>query len=822
MGAKRFILLFSALLVIATKLSAQFPNPLDFNTATNATNNGTIPIGGNDLHWTVSMTGINGTYVPAVSCGVAAGGWAIPLAANYNWITYPHACPTTTSNAIHTCLGDVDEYYKLTFNLPPAACNGISVSTPSAYCLSMDYFADNVVYGVYVNSTLYYSNPVANYGAQYGFTQANGKSLTLCNGWQPGTNTLTVRVRSGPSHTGLLARVNQTVTTSTVPPVSAVVTVTNVTCNGGNNGTASVSPSGGNGTYTYTWLPGGSITNVNTNLSAGVYTVIVSSGSCTYSTTANITQPGPFTLSVSPSSSVCQGTSTTFTAAGGTTYTWSTGSNSSSITVNTGGVYSVSASNGQGCKSTQTVALTVNPNPVMSVAGDTLLCKAGESATLTASGASTYTWLPGNFHNPVVVYNPNSNSIYTVNGTDSLGCSGTATIGVNISNFVFSVGSNTQVCSGQQATLTANGAGTYTWYPGNYNGNPVVIVPNVTQTYTVQAGVGTCSYSGVQTVSVVPLPVISIGMNTASVTCVGDPVLLTAYGGVSYVWFPGNFYSPSIIVAPSTPQTYTVIGSVGTCTGMAVQQVTVEPAVAINFSEPYLELCPGAKGTIVVNGANSYTWNPGQITGNTFTVQPDQTSTYTVTAYNGTCTTIGTINVFVNGVTANFIENSATSSYIDPVEFTNLSSNSVINNWYFSNGQTSTQTDPRISFDEPGTYVACLLTQNNIGCLDTICKAIHVGCPEDAVFIPNTFTPNDDGLNDIFRVSTVGQCLETFEMIIFDRWGENIFSSDKLEKGWDGKIKGTFAKNDVYVYMVNYTMINKKSYSKTGHVALMK
>lgn len=133
-------------------VKAQFPNPMDFNTATNATNTGTIAVGSNDLHWTAALTNSLGLYVPAVSCGnQSPGSWVNSPFPNANWITYPHTC--SPSQAEHSCLGNVDEFYKLTFNLPSTTC-GLAINTASAYCLSLDFYADNWVSEIYVNNII--------------------------------------------------------------------------------------------------------------------------------------------------------------------------------------------------------------------------------------------------------------------------------------------------------------------------------------------------------------------------------------------------------------------------------------------------------------------------------------------------------------------------------------------------------------------------------------------------------------------------------------------------------------------------------------------
>jgi gliding motility-associated-like protein len=362
----------------------------------------------------------------------------------------------------------------------------------------------------------------------------------------------------------------------------------------------------------------------------------------------------------------------------------------------------------------------------------------------------------------------------------------------------------------------------YTWTPGNFNGSSYVVSPTTSQTYTILGSVGTCTYSASQLVTVTPLPTVSILPNPPLPICPGSSVTLNANGATNYIWQPGNLSGASISVGPMSNQTYTVTGTQAGCSAEATVLVTLAPIANVSVSAP-LVLCKGDIGTLTATGASYYTWEPGGGSGSSFTVQPMQNTTYTVTASNGgTCIASTTVNVSVHYVVADFVDNSIKSTYLDPIQFTNLSVNNTYNFWYFTNQTISGEVNPTVLFDDPGVYVACLLVSDVRGCDDTLCKEIIIGCPEEALFIPNTFTPNDDGLNDVFRVSTLGQCIDSFEMDIFDRWGEVIFTTKDLAKGWDGKVKGIIAKNDVYAYLVKYTMINKKAYTKTGHVTLMK
>lgn len=801
---------------------AQFPNPADFNTATNATNTGTIPVGSNDLHWTASMTGINGTYVPAVSVGsLAPVSWAVSPYPNANWISYPHNC-APNSWPVHSCNGSIDVYYKLIVNLPVSNCAGTSVSTPSAYCLTFDYFADNWVNGIYVNGVLSFTNYIANPGGSWGFLPANRQTVSLCNNWIPGTNTVIVFTSSGSGWEGFLAQANQTVSSNYTNVLTASVAVSNPPCFNG-VGSATATGGGVSGPFTYTWLPTGGNASIANNLSPGTYSVIVGFGACTVTKTLSIV-PGSsqFSILVSPSATLCEGVSTTFTSGGAASYTWSTGSFGSSLTTSVSGIYSVTGSNINGCTDTQTVGLTVLPNPTISITGNTLVCGAGATTTLTANGANTYTWMPGNINGMTAVVSPPSSTIYTVTGAYVTGCSNTATIGILASSFIISPGPPLNICAGESATLTAGGMTNYTWTPGNLNGSVVVVTPTASQNYTVLGSVGSCTASANQLVTVTPLPTVSINPSPPPMVCPGTPVTLNASGATTYIWQPGNISGATVAVSPLSNQVYTVTGNANGCSDDATVMLTIAPSVNVSVSAPQL-ICRGNIATLSASGANYYSWEPGGGSGSTFTVQPMHTTVYTVTASNGgTCIATTTVNVNVNYVIADFSDNSIKANYIDFIDFTNLSVNNTNNFWYFTNGVISNEISPSIRFEDPGTYVACLMVSDAMGCSDTLCKAIVIGCPEDAVYIPNTFTPNDDGLNDVFRVATLGECIENFEMDIFDRWGEKIFTTKKLEKGWDGKVKNAPAKEDVYVYLVKYTMINKKAYTKTGHVMLMK
>ena len=166
---------------------------------------------------------------------------------------------------------------------------------------------------------------------------------------------------------------------------------------------------------------------------------------------------------ITGNTTICEGESTTLTANGGVSYIWSNASTGNSISVTQSGVYTVTATNAQGCSATANITVTVNPLPNVNISGNTTLC-AGNSTTLTASGADNYSWSTGDNTASIII---SAFGIYNVTGTSTAGCSGTAEVTVLVSQLpVISITGETDICAGESTTLTANGGETYLWSNG--------------------------------------------------------------------------------------------------------------------------------------------------------------------------------------------------------------------------------------------------------------------------------------------------------------------------------------------------------------------
>jgi gliding motility-associated-like protein len=165
--------------------------------------------------------------------------------------------------------------------------------------------------------------------------------------------------------------------------------------------------------------------------------------------------------------------------------------------------------------------------------------------------------------------------------------------------------------------------------------------------------------------------------------------------------------------------------------------------------------------------------------------------------------------------------NPAPSSFLNDVQFTNLSMYADTWTWYFQDDQsTSTELNPLHRFPEEGTYDVLLVTYNNNGCLDSIIYSVSVQ-EEISVFYPNSFTPNGDGMNENFQ--PIGASLEEYELTIWDRWGELIYEGNS-KMSWNGLINnsGKPAPEGVYVFRID--LISDKFEEKvvTGRVTLIR
>lgn len=255
-----------------------------------------------------------------------------------------------------------------------------------------------------------------------------------------------------------------------------------------------------------------------------------------------------------------------------------------------------------------------------------LLCPA-TSASLSITGAYDFSL----WNNLVVSSNTtaiNTPSVYIV--TVRSGCTlGGDTIVVNGLTATASP-SNTSYCYGSATSTTLNVTGnafSYTWAPGNVTGTTTVASPTATTIYTVNASGNSCTYPLTVTITVNPLPTLTVTGN--STVCAGSSVVQTASGAVTYTWSTGA-PTASTSVSPNGNTTYTVSGTdVNSCINSTTVSVSALPQTTIIISSTSASICIGQSSTLTASGATTFTWNTGS-SSVSIVVSPTVSTNYTV------------------------------------------------------------------------------------------------------------------------------------------------------------------------------------------------
>jgi hypothetical protein len=339
----------------------------------------------------------------------------------------------------------------------------------------------------------------------------------------------------------------------------------------------------------------------------------------------------------------------------GSNITWlmnpgSINTNTATITASTLGtqVYTVAATNNiTGCSNNTTTSFTVNPTPSVTVAATSSTLCSGTSVSLTATGATTYSWMPAGGSASVAVVSPAATTMYTVTGTNP-GCSTTQTISLNVTPTptVTASASPNAICSGTTLTLTASGANTYSWMPNSSASGTTTATPIVSTTYTISGTNAGCTNTKTLSVTVNDVPTLTVTTNPVSgaLCTTGATATLTATGtSTAYVW-SNTANTASTSVAPTTTTVYSVTGT-NSC---GVKTVTVSIAVAttptISAATSSSLSCANSLVMLTTSATPgvSYSWNTGATT-TSISVSPSVTTTYTVTGTNACGTATATI-----------------------------------------------------------------------------------------------------------------------------------------------------------------------------------
>ena len=800
------------------------PTPL---TATISGNTGVSCFGGNNGSTTVTGAGgtLNYTYSWAPSGGTNTMATGLTAGTYTITITDAHGCTATASTII---------------------------TEPTPLTATISGLTDPVCNGGTGSATVTGAGGTINYSyswAPSGGTNATGTGLTA------GSYTVTITDAHGCTVTAS-ATINQpTLLTATMAAPN------NVPCNGG-IGSAMVTAAGGTSPYTYTWTPSGQSNTIATGLSAGSYTVTVKDhDGCTATASVTITQPAAV-LSVTTtfthaSCNLPNGTATAIPAGGTTPYAYmwtpSAETNATATSLNAGS-YTVTVTDAHGCTASAPVTVTQPSAVIATISGTTgVSCNRGNNGTATAvagggSAPYNYIWSPGGNTN---AYGTGlAAGTYTMTITDANGCSASvsATITEPTSLALTVSGPNT-VCQGSSGSFTASAAGgtmpyAYAWSSGATT-SIASITPASPQTYTVLVtDANGCTATGQISVDFGPqLTLTTSGQNSI---CSGASANICAYaaggtGGITYVWAPGNLTTGCITVSPSSNTVYTVT-AMDNCgaTASATCTVKISTFPSVNMSaDIYVgcaPLCIQFRNNTQDTAAAQYMWSFGN--GDTmqsespvycYSTAGSYNVSLTVTNGNGCSATLkkaGMITVYTPPKAA-FTYSPQPVSILSPtVQFTDQSKDQygiVTRLWNFGDGSDSTSKmeNPTHTYQDTGSYCANLIVMNSHGCTDTTTNCLVVA-PAFTLYIPSAFSPNGDGVNDVFQ--PVGKYVQSFEMYIFDRWGMQLYHTADITRGWNGSVRGgsNIAQEDTYIYKILVTDSQGIQHSYIGNVSIIK
>jgi len=480
------------------------------------------------------------------------------------------------------------------------------------------------------------------------------------------------------------------------------------------------------------------------------------------------------------------------------------------------------------------VTVITGATPNVSVTGDTSLCGQFDTSVLTASGADTYVWSTG-ATGPNLVAEITGPMNYWVAGTNACG-SDTAYIAPRWMNTT-TYYTNISCHGGADGILSAGGSGgvwpyTYLWSNGSTD-SAITGLAAGSYSYTIMDSDGCTMTGGTTLTEPAPLTVTVLG---DTLICAGGTVELqaTATGGT-----PGYYYTWSPegpLVSPTETTVYTLeTHDLNGCEA-APQEVTVAVAgAAVVVTASDTAGC--APHCITFSAASTapgtYSWDFGDgSTASDSLVQHCFTGegAYTVTVQadqGGGCpavnVTLGPVVISTVPV-ADFSWEPEVPEAGAAVQFTDLSTGATEWSWMFgdSAGTVSTEASPVFTFPAAQCYSVVLEASNGAGCTQGITKELCIPKgPSDSLLVPNVFSPNGDGVNDVFRIT--GGNLALLEVQVFNRWGQLVALLERVNQVWDGRSPtGEVLSEGTYFYILRATGNDGQEHDLSGTVTLVR
>lgn len=618
---------------------------------------------------------------------------------------------------------------------------------------------------------------------------------------------------------------------------------------GASDGSINLNITGGSGNFTYNWN-GGSTAQDLLMLPAGTYTVTVTdvTAGCNKDTTITI-GANAFTYTTTPTDPTCGNADGTidFTVTGGAApIEYSIDNGVTFVTTNSfpnqaAGTYNAQIRDANGCLEITTVTLTQNCcNFNITIAPTNPSCGASDGAidiTVTGgSGSFTYDWGPNGTTEDLTAI---PSGTYNVRVTDAVGmCFKDTSVTLGASGFSYTSALTNPTCGGNNGQIiitTTGGTAPFTYSIDNgvtTSGNGTFgTLGAATYNLVVEDATG-CQITSTETLSndggivgsAVAVDLICNNDNSGRIT-------LSASGGTTpYTYSIGSGPQNTAVFNNISAGNYTAtIVDASGCrfdTNLIVNQPDAINTPLIITPPNCSNTCDGSAQVTVSGGTiattPTYSWTTSTSTTNVATNLCGGTYTLAVTDDNG-CRkdTVFIINT-PTGVTSDFISTPERTTILNPtITHTENSTNGNAFTWYVDGFVEGTNTVLNYTYPDgsAGVYNTCLVTTDANGCSDSICKSIVID-KDLAFYMPNAFTPDNDGSNDVFSLNGLGLDDVDFDFEIFNRWGELIWRYSSKAPAWDGSVNGTDAPDGVYIWRLSTKSEGTDNFNKIGHIVL--
>ncbi|MES2780541.1 MAG: LamG-like jellyroll fold domain-containing protein [Bacteroidota bacterium] len=577
------------------------------------------------------------------------------------------------------------------------------------------------------------------------------------------------------------------------------------------------------------------------------YFVVGTIGSCSATDSLEV-DISTITADAGTNHAICGGDSIQLVATGGTSYKWryntslsdSTIANPFAKPVGTS-MYYVTISNGP-CTVIDSANVTITATVNLDAGTNKHICL-GDSVQFSATGsATTYKWRYNLTLSDSTIYNPfakpSIRTKYFVVGTTGL-CSATDSLEVDISTITVDAGTDKNICGGDSVQLLATGGTSSKWrfntsLSDSTIANPFA-KPASTTKYIVIISNGICYISDSVTVNVIATVVVDAGLDQQ--LCLGDSIQLQANGATTYTWLPiaglsnTNISNPK--ASPLLTTDYIVKGEILACVDYDTVRVSVNPLPTVDLGSDTTK-CIHETYTFnptVANG-DQYTWSPASLITDAAILNPTTSTTTpqqfvlkvrnTITG----CENSDSVLVNINNPQSLFsLSDTLTQNPPLVVTTTNNSTPSPLSYQWFVNDSVPVYyvtANPVHTFQFTGRYPVTLTVTDDHGCRDTLTRFVTID-DNTGVFIPNVFTPNSDGLNDVFKVKYDVANTTLLTGTMWNRWGGQIYEfSMPNGNWWNGTAEGIEAATDVYYYIITITNRKNETTSYHGTITLLR